>query len=766
MFKGSFWRWPLRRQLILALGGTTILVGALSGELVRTMETNYLKESFEQQSRKTFSILSATSIDAVVSEDQPLLETIVSQSVAFDPEIFSLSIENEVNEILVEWQNTEISADVPLMSFSEDIVFEEESFGRMNISWNVTPLIHEIEMHVQKMRAFSIGITVALALLIILWVNRLVINPVRKIHRRLTELGRGELTSAFKLNAAQELVLLGESTDVISENLHLKRLREEELEETSRAKSEFMANMSHELRTPLNGVLGMMSLLRDSELATDQRDYVNVAANSGRALLTLINDILDFSKIEAGKLELEAIDFDLRNLVEDSTEPLAEQAHKKGVELACLVKLDVPAVVHGDPTRLRQIVTNLASNAIKFTDEGEVVVRVRVNGSHGDKVCLRFEVQDTGVGISKMARARIFDSFTQADGSTTRRFGGTGLGLAISRQLVERMGGEIGVDSVPGEGSTFWFTIQIEMAEDNALDFVPLDDLSGVRVLIVDDNATNRLVLEYQAQNWQMQPTTAENGPKAIRLLREAVQRNQPYDLMLIDMIMPDMDGLTLSKAIGREGSISDVRRVLLTSLTERGQAAEARDAGVHGYLSKPIRRSQLHNCIATVLGLKSVDNSAMVTRHSIADNEAKIRRHQRILVVDDNEVNQVVAQGMLEKLSYNVDLVSDGQEAVDALEQNHYDLVLMDCQMPVLDGYDATRTIRASEGANRHIPIVALTANAMAGDADKCFTAGMDDYLAKPFEYEALCEKLSKWLSDKQVNQPESMDDRSYAAV
>ena len=749
MHNGFFWRWPLRRQLVLALGGTILLVGVLTGELVRTMESNYLKESFEQQSRKTFFILSATSIDAVVSEDQPLLETIVAQTVSFDPEIYSLSIENELSEKLVDWHNKQMNASAPLMSFSQDIVFEEESFGRMNIAWNVSGLIAEIEAHVMKMRVFSMGITLLLALTIILWVNGLVISPVRKIHQRLSELGRGKLGSGLKLRAALELVRLGESTDIIGENLQLKKQREEELEQTSRAKSEFMANMSHELRTPLNGVLGMMSLLRDTDLSNDQRDYVNVAMNSGRTLLTLINDILDFSKIEAGRLELESIDFDLRNLLEDSTEPLAEQAHKQGVELANLVDTDVPAVVRGDPTRLRQIVTNLVSNAIKFTQDGEVVVRVSMQGQDEGHCLLRFDVQDTGVGISEMARSRIFDSFTQADGSTTRKFGGTGLGLAISRQLVERMQGEIGVESVPGEGSTFWFTVRTQAAENDVPAFTPMKDLGGVRVLIVDDNAANRQVLEYQTRFWDMELQTAGSGTRALQLLKEAAEAGNPFELVLIDMIMPKMDGLELSRRIKNDSGISGVRRVLLTSLTERGQAAEARAAGIHGYLSKPVRRSQLHNCIATVLGLKNIAESTMVTRHSMADDAAKRRRNQHILVVDDNEVNQVVAQGMLEKLAYKVELVGDGEQAIHALEHGHYDLILMDCQMPVLDGYEATRRIRASEKGGRHIPIVALTANAMAGDAEKCFAAGMDDYLAKPFEYEALCEKLSKWLSD-----------------
>ena len=766
MDNGFFWRWPLRRQLILALGGTILLVGMLTGELVRTLETNYLQESFEQQSRKTFFILSATSIDAVVSEDQPLLDTIVVQTVAFDPDIYSLSIENEVGESLVDWQNDKMSASEPLMSFSEDIVYEEESFGRMNISWNVSGLIAEIEAHVLKMRVFSMGITLLLALMIILWVNGLVIKPVRKIHQRLSELGRGELSSELKLRAAKELVLLGKSTNVIGENLLLKKQREEELEQTSRAKSEFMANMSHELRTPLNGVLGMMSLLRDTDLENEQRDYVNVAANSGRALLTLINDILDFSKIEAGKLELESIDFDVRNLVEDSTEPLAEQAHTKGVELANLVNMDVPAVVCGDPTRLRQIVTNLVSNAIKFTEEGEVVVRVSVQGQDEGNCLLRFEVQDTGVGISKMAKSRIFDSFTQADGSTTRKFGGTGLGLAISRQLVERMEGEIGVESVPGEGSNFWFTVRMHESKDSAPAFSPLEDLGDVRVLIVDDNATNRQVLEYQTRFWCMDPQTAGSGNRALHLLKEAARTGNPFGLVLIDMLMPEMNGLELSRQIKADSRISAVRRVLLTSLTERGQAAEARSAGIHGYLSKPVRRSQLHNCIATVLGLKTIDESTMVTRHSMADDEVKVRRNQHILVVDDNDVNQVVAQGMLEKLAYNVELVGNGEQAIQALEHGRYDLILMDCQMPVLDGYEATRRIRAAENGGQHIPIVALTANAMAGDAEKCFAAGMDDYLAKPFEYEALCEKLSKWLSDNPPDQDDDLGEPSYATV
>ena len=741
-----FWHWPLRRQIILALGGSILLIGLLSGELVRTIETEYLQQNFEQQSHKMFSILSATSIDAVVSEDQPLLETIINQIIINEPEIHSLVIENEEKEPLVQWLSKRDVSSAQLMSFSEDIIFEEESFGRMGIEWDVTNLYAKIDRHVVKMRIFLMGAILILALIIIAWVHRLVVNPIRMIHERLNDLGRDELRDDLNLKAAQELTHLGEAVDTIGDNLKLKKQREEELEHASRAKSEFMANMSHELRTPLNGVLGMMSLLRETRLQKDQLEYVSVATNSGNALLTLINDILDYSKIEAGKLELEAIDFALRNTVEDSVEPLADQAQVKGVELATLISSNVPAVVRGDPTRLRQVITNLVSNAVKFTEQGEVVVRVRLDSEDTQKIVLHFKVTDSGVGISEAARSRIFDSFTQADGSTTRRYGGTGLGLAICRQLVEHMGGEIGVDSVPGEGSTFWFTIQLEHAADGVIEFNPIQDLAGIHALIVDDNTTNRVVLAKQLKGWGMTIDQARSGTEALTKLNQAVVDGKPFALALIDMIMPGMNGLELSRAIQEAPQIAETKRVLLTSLADRGQAAEAKAAGIQGYLSKPVRQTQLHDCIAAVMGLADDDEEVLVTRHNLADTAA--RRKRKILVVEDNPVNQIVVQGMLEKLEYGFEVVDNGQEAVQAVVDNRYDLVLMDCQMPVMDGYQATGHIRSSENSDQRLPIIALTANAMAGDAEKCYDAGMDDYLAKPFVIESLEEKLTKWLS------------------
>ncbi|MGB5605808.1 MAG: response regulator, partial [Gammaproteobacteria bacterium] len=636
----------------------------------------------------------------------------------------------------------------PLMPFSRDIVFEGESFGKMHIEWNVTSLLEEIDNHVEKMRMFAMGVILVLGMIIISWVDRLVVRPIRKIHHRLNELGQGEIREELDMSAAEELVRLGKSVNTIGENLRLKKLREEELEEASRAKSEFMANMSHELRTPLNGVLGMMSLLRETKLSGEQQECVGVAASSGHALLTLINDILDFSKIEAGKLVLESINFDLRNTVEDSVVPLAEQAHSKEVELACLISNDVPAVVCGDPTRLRQVVTNLVSNAVKFTDHGEVVVHVNVDQIEGESIGIRIEVTDTGLGISESAKAKIFNSFTQADGSTTRKFGGTGLGLAISRQLVECMGGEIGVESKPGEGSTFWFSIQLKVSDKQVSKFTPAEKLGGIHVLIVDDNETCRQVLEQLLDKWGMSYASAAGGAEALRMARAAVSSGTPFELALIDMNMPGMDGLELSCAMADEPSLRDVKRVLLTTLSGRSQAAKAREASIHGYISKPVRQIQLHNCVATALGFREVEDDTAAGNNRLSEEERAARQQLRILVVEDNQVNQVVVQGMLEKLGYGFRVVNNGKEAIEKVERERFNLVLMDCQMPVMDGYTATRKIRDTESGDQHLPVIALTANAMAGDADKCFSAGMDDYLAKPFEIDDLSDKLNKWLS------------------
>ena len=559
----------------------------------------------------------------------------------------------------------------------------------------------------------------------------------------------------------------------------------------TRAKTSFFATISHELRTPMNGVIGMTSLLLETPLTEEQRAFAQTIQQCGETQLSLINDVLDCSKIEAGKFELECIDFHLRTTVEEVVSQCAERAQVKNLEIAGLVHGSVPTALRGDPGRLRQILTNFIGNAVKFTERGQVTTEVFLDQDWADSAEIRFEVTDTGIGIPPETQSRLFQPFTQADSSTTRKFGGTGLGLSISKQLAELMGGSVGVRSEPGRGSTFWCTVRFAKQPGSPLAIERSTDLAGRRLLIVDDNQSTGTILHELTSGWGMQTEVVPDAATAVTLIQRACAAGTPYDVAVLDMSMPEKDGLQLAKDLQAHPATSAVSVIILISLNEPRQAEQARKAGFTAYLTKPVRHDPFHTCLRSVLGFATEPASSInscpqppagppVTRRTGNHHLAR----PKVLVAEDNLVNQTLTVRMLERLGYHPEVVSNGQEALEALEAGVYAAIVMDCQMPELDGYETTRIIRERERAASppssppilhssftiphfppHIPIIALTANAMQEDRDRCRAAGMDDYLSKPIKTRQLGEVLGRWVhtpppADAQAESPADYHD------
>ena len=763
-----FWKnWGLVSRLMLAVGIAIITGGGVQTALLVAEGAAEHSARLLREQTETLTFLAPLIADqALIGEYAAIGQLLKKQVQRGEIDRFAWS-DKEGRTLVAQDEPDKLEAPAwfARLSAIEDVEQSIEvtagGVGYGKLIAHMTPVKAQNRLWQQFVKQLQIvAVTLFLMLQFIWLIFRGNLGTLRMLAEGANRFSQGEHAVRIDPAGSPEVGLAAEAFNNMANNIEnliasLKRSEEalrvarEASEAANHAKSSFLARMSHEIRTPMNGVLGMAELLLETGLTGTQRKYAETVLRSGQNLLAIINDLLDFSKIEAGKLELENVDMDLRQTIEDVMDLLAERADSKGLELACNIPADLVTHVRGDPLRLGQILTNLVSNAIKFTEQGAVVIRVASVVQTARNVSIRFEVSDTGAGISPEAQSRIFDEFSQADGSTTRKHGGSGLGLAICKQLVNMMGGSIHVESALGAGSTFSFTSSFEKRATQAHEdsrSAPIGMLTGVRVLIVESSAINRGILHSQMSNWGMTNRVAATPKQAIDMLAQEKARGVPYDIAIIDLGLPGMDALELARTIRARADLAKVRLVMLTR--RQVDVRNARDAGIDACLAKPVRQTVLYECLVNVMAGQPQEAVAAPAVSDSADTApAGIRGD--ILLVEDNLINQQVALGILQIKGYSVTVVNNGRKALDAHAQAVFDLILMDCHMPEMDGFEATREIRARElsSIGKRVPIIALTANAMAQDREECLNAGMDDHLSKPFTMLTLQDMLDRWM-------------------